>query len=85
MQTDHPVLDCDAMNEGLFVIEEVGVWDPQLIGHSVIQCQVIGNLRIGQTLVPPCLLEIHGQGVVLKDRDGEIQLVKLVEGDNAPR
>ena len=68
METDHPVLDRDAMNEGLLVVEEVGVGDPQLVGHSVIQSQVICNLRVGETLVPPCLLEVHGQGVVLEGR-----------------
>lgn len=44
VETDHPVFDCDAMNEGLFVIEEVGVRDPQLVSHSVVQRQVVGNL-----------------------------------------
>lgn len=70
VETDHPVFDGDAMNKGLFVIEEVGVRNPQLIRHSVIQSQVVGDLRVGQTLVPPCLLEVHRQGVVLEDRRG---------------
>lgn len=65
MQTNHPVLDCDSMHKGLLVIKEVSVWDPQLVGHSVIQGEVERNLRVGQTFVSPCLLEVHGQGVVL--------------------
>lgn len=68
VQTNHPVLHSDAVNEGLLVVEEVGVGDPQLIRHSVIQSQVVRNLRVGQTFVPPRLLEVHGQGVVLEDR-----------------
>lgn len=70
METDHPVLDCDSVDEGLLVVEEVGVGDPQLVGHSVIQSQVVGDLGVGETLVPPCLLEVHRQGVVLDDRGG---------------
>lgn len=70
VETDHPVLDGDAVNEGLLVVEEVCVWDPQLVRHPVIQSQVVGDLRVGQTLVPPRLLEVHRQGVVLEDREG---------------
>lgn len=65
MQANHAVLDCDAVHEGLLVIEEVRVRHPQLIGHAVVQRQVQRDLRVRETLVPPCLLEIHGQGVVL--------------------
>lgn len=71
VETDHPVLDSDTVNEGLLVVEEIGVGHPQLIRHSVIQSQVVGDLRVGQTLVPPCLLEVHRQGVVLEDRRRE--------------
>lgn len=70
MQSDHPVLDSHAVNEGLLVIQEVRVRHPQLIRHPVIQSQVVRDLRVGQTLVPPRLLEVHGQGVVLEDRRG---------------
>lgn len=83
VQTDHPVLDGDAVNERLLVVQEVGVGHPQLIRHSVIQSQVIGDLGVGQTLVPPCLLEVHRQGVVLEDRwqgGRKVRLVKLVQG-----
>ena len=79
VETDHPVLDCDTVNERLLVVEKVGVWDPQLIRHSVIQSQVVGDLRVGQTLVPPRLLEVHCQGVVLEDREGGGHLVMLVQ------
>lgn len=58
------------MDEGLLVVQEVGVGHPQLIGHSVIQGQVVGDLGVGQPFVPPRLLEVHGQGVVLQ-KDGE--------------
>lgn len=70
VESDHPVFDCDTMDEGLLVVQEVGVGHPQLIGHSVIQGQVVGDLGVGQPFVPPRLLEVHGQGVVLQ-RDGE--------------
>lgn len=65
MQANHSVLDRDAVHEGLLVIEEVSVRHPQLIGHTVVQRQVQRDLRVRETLVSPCLLEIHGQGVVL--------------------
>lgn len=68
MEPDHAVLDCDAVNEGLLVVKEVGVGDPQLVGHPVIQSQVVGDLGVGEPLVPPCLLEVHGQGVVLQEQ-----------------
>ena len=68
VQTDHPVLDSHAVNEGLLVIQEVSVGHPQLVRHPVIQSQVVRNLWVGETLVPPGLLEVHGQGVVLEDR-----------------
>lgn len=68
VETYHPVLDSNTVNKRLLVIEEIGVGDPQLIRHSVIQSQVVGDLRVGQTFVPPCLLEVHCQGVVLEDR-----------------
>lgn len=69
MEPDHAVLDGDAVNEGLLVIQEVRVRNPQLVGHSVIQSQVVGDLRVGEALVPPRLLEVHGQGVVLGSRE----------------
>lgn len=68
VETDHPVLDGDAMNEGLLVVQEVGVGHPELIGYSVIQRQVVGDLGVGQALVPPRLLEVHRQGVVLEEQ-----------------
>lgn len=70
VETDHPVLHCDAVDKGLLVVEEISVRDPQLVGHSVIQSQVVSDLRVGQALVPPRLLEVHRQGVILPDRGG---------------
>lgn len=46
VQADHAVFDGDSVDEGLFVVEEVGVRDPQLVRHSVIQSQVVGDLRV---------------------------------------
>lgn len=66
MQADHPVLDGDAVDEGLLVVEEVSVRHPQLVGDAVVQRQIQRNLRVGEAFVPPCLLEVHGQGVVLQ-------------------
>lgn len=71
VEADHPVLDGDAMDEGFLVVEEVGVGDPQLVSHSVIQSEVVGDLRVGETFVPPCLLEVHRQSVVLKKQRGD--------------
>lgn len=65
VESDHPVFDCHAVDEGLLIVQEVGIGHPQLISHSVIQSQVVGDLRVGQPFVPPRLLEVHGEGVVL--------------------
>lgn len=65
MQSDHTVLHSDSVNERLLVIEEISVGDPQLVGNPVIQGEVERDPKVGQTLVPPVLLEIHGQCVVL--------------------
>lgn len=74
VESDHPVFDCDAMDEGLLIVQEVGVRHPQLIRHSVIQGEVVGDLGVGQPFVPPRLLEVHGQSVVLQ-KDGETGLL----------
>lgn len=66
VQPDHAVLDGDAVHEGLLVIEEVGVGHPQLVRHPIIQGEVEGDAQVGQPLVPPVLLEVHGQRVVLQ-------------------
>ena len=66
MQSYHAVLDCHPVDEGLFVIDEVGVWHPQLICHPVVQGQVEWDPSVRETFVPPRLLEVHGDGVVLK-------------------
>lgn len=65
MQADHAVFDCDSMDERLLVIEKVGVGDPELVSNPVVKCQVERDSHIGQALVPPILLEIHSQCVVL--------------------
>lgn len=65
MQADHTVFHSNSMDERLLVIEKVGVGDPELVGNPVIQGQVEGDSYVGQTLVPPVLLEIHGQRVIL--------------------
>lgn len=65
MQADHSVFDGDSVDERLLVVEEVGVGDPEMVGDPVIQGQVEGDSCVGETLVPPVLLEIHGQRVVL--------------------
>ena len=66
VQTDHPVLDRHAVQKGLLVVQEVGVWEPQLVGHAVVQSQVEVQLSVGQSLISPTLLEIHCDGVVLE-------------------
>ena len=65
MQADHAVFDGDSVDERLLVVQEVGVGDPELVGDPVVQGQVEGDPYVGQTFVPPVLLEIHGQRVVL--------------------
>lgn len=67
MQSDHPVLHCHPVDEGLLVINEVGVRDPQLICHPVVQGEVERNACVGKALVSPGLLEVHGDGVILRE------------------
>lgn len=67
MQSNHAVFHRHPMDEGFLVVNEVGVRDPQLVCHAIVQGQVEGNPRVGEALVPPGLLEIHGDGVVLRD------------------
>lgn len=71
MQSDHPVLHCHPMDKGLLVIDEVRVWDPQLVCHPVVQSKVERYACVGEALVSPGLLEIHGDGVVLQERHRE--------------
>ena len=68
VQSDHTVLHCHPMKKGLLVVKEVGVREPQLVCYTVVQSQVQLHLSVGQTLVPPALLEIHCDGVVLGRR-----------------
>lgn len=67
MEADHAVLHSHSVNKRLLVVEEVSVRDPQLVGNPVIQGQVERDPQVGQPLVPPVLLEVHGQRVVLRD------------------
>ena len=69
MQPDHTVLHSHPVDERLLVVEEIGVRYPELVGHPVVQGEVEGNPHIGQPLVPPILLEVHGQRVVLGERE----------------
>lgn len=65
MQPDHSVLHGHAVEEGFLVVKEVGVREPQLVCNTVVQSKVEFQLTVGQTLIPPALLEIHSDGVVL--------------------
>lgn len=65
MESDHSVLHCDPVHKGLLIVDEVGVRDPERVSHPVVQRQVEGNPCVGQALVPPGLLEVHGDGVIL--------------------
>lgn len=67
VQADHAVLDSDPMQEGLFVIKKVGVGEPELVGDSIVECQVERQIAVGKPLVPPALLEVHGYGIVLAE------------------
>lgn len=69
MQSDHPVLHRHPVDKRLLVVDEVGVGDPELIGDSVVECQVERDAGVGQALVSPGLLEVHGDGVVLRNRE----------------
>lgn len=40
VQSDHSVLYCHAVEEGLLVIKEVGVREPKLVCYTVVQSQV---------------------------------------------
>jgi len=89
VQPDHPVLHRDAVDKRLLVVQEVRVGHPELVGHPVIQGQVQGDLGVGQTLVPPGLLEVHRQCVVLEGRrrmgEKREKKTRLLRGETAPR
>lgn len=36
VQSDHSVFHSDTVDEGFLVVEEIGVGDPELVGHPVI-------------------------------------------------
>jgi len=65
VEPNHSVLYSNTVHKGLLVIEEVSVWDPELVCYSVVQRQVERDPEIGQPLIPPILLEVHSQCVVL--------------------
>ncbi len=67
MQTNHAVLHCDPMDKRFLVIYKVSIRHPELISHSVIQSKIERNPCVGQALIAPRLLEIHGDGIVLKN------------------
>lgn len=77
MQSDHTVFDSYSMYKRLFIIQEVGVRYPELVCHSIVQSQVQGYYIVGQPLISPGLLKIHGQGIVLWMRE-EIQLLCII-------
>lgn len=60
VKPNHPVLDCHTVHKRLLVIEKVRVWDPELVCYSVVQSQVEWDPQIGQPLISPVLLEVHG-------------------------
>lgn len=68
MQSDHPVLHRHPVDKRLLVVDEVGVRDPELISDSVVERQVERDAGVGEALVSPRLLEVHGDGVVLRKR-----------------
>lgn len=69
MQANHAVFHRDPVDKRLLVVEKVGVGDPELVGNPVVQGQVEGDSYVGETFVPPILLEIHGQRVVLRYKE----------------
>lgn len=78
MEPDHAVLHRHPVQKGLLVVQEVGVRQPQLVSHPVVQGQVEREVVVGQAFVPPALLEVHGDGVILGEtgtrQPGPLQL-----------
>lgn len=74
MEPNHAILHCHPMQKGLLVIQEIGVRQPQLVSHPVVQGQVERKVIICQAFVPPALLEVHGDGVVLGEKHGSVSL-----------
>lgn len=70
METYHTILYSHPMKKGFLVIEEIGVREPKLVCHTIIQGQVKFHLCIGKALISPTLLEIHCDGVILTGREG---------------
>ena len=74
MEPNHAILHCHPMQKGLLVIQEIGVRQPQLVSHPVVQGQVERKVIIRQAFVPPALLEVHGDGVVLGEKHANVSL-----------
>lgn len=73
MQSDHSVFHRHPVNKGFLIVDEVSVRNPQLVCHSVVQSQVERNSCVGKTFVPPGLLEVHGDGVVLQENRRQVR------------
>ena len=74
MEPNHAILHRYPMQKGLLVIQEIGVRQPQLVSYSVVQGQVERKVVICQAFVPPALLEVHGDGVVLGEKHANVSL-----------
>lgn len=72
MEPDHAILHCHSMQKGLLVVQEIGVRQPQLVSHPVVQGQVERKVIVCQAFVPPALLEVHGDGVVLGEKHASV-------------
>lgn len=77
MEPNHAVLHRHPVQKGLLVVQEVGVRQPQLVSHPVVQGQVERKVVVGQAFVPPALLEVHGDGVILGEKRAHVSLGPL--------
>lgn len=77
VEADHAVLHGHPVQKGLLVVQEVGVRQPQLVSHPVVQGQVERKVVVGQAFVPPALLEVHGDGVILGEKRAHVSLGPL--------
>lgn len=78
VEPDHAVLHGHPVQKGLLVVQEIGVRQPQLVCHPVVQGQVEREVVVGQAFVPPALLEVHGDGVILGEKHPNVILGPLL-------
>ena len=67
MQPDHPVWDCDCVEDSSFQVADEHIRTPHSVKLVVIEGDsVVGELFIDQSLIMPLLAQVQGHRELLK-------------------